>query len=321
MNEPSDHAPTVVAMPGKNHVMALLRRSTDGLIRYTTWKSPGGFSGQWGQIGSAITTPSTFAAVATDMAIHVSYRGTDSKYYYAQSTDGLGFVIKNEKINTSPPDMANDAFGPAPTAMAVVAMAPTVVYAGNNSGLYSHAQTMASTVWPATEHVAMGNGVVGIPAIIALDPASNREGLIVFTDSLPVSNQLYWIAKPTNGAWNNSPAAIFTSASDEPVLLALPNGDAILTYRDVNKKVWWTRFTGIDAKWSMPQQPLGNMAAKSKPALALGAGDAEVELLFVDDVSNNGYHARLHKGVSNFTMPAAINGATNLVGIAAATNL
>ena len=132
-------------------------------------------------------------------------------------------------------------------------------------------------------------------------------------------NQLHWTARE-NGTWTN-PAVITNAKSTEPVLLALPNGDAILTYRDVNKKVWWSRFTAIDAKWSSPQQPPNDMAAKSKPALALGAGDAEVELLFVDETSNNGYHCRLHKGAPNFTMPTAISGATNLVGIAAATNL
>jgi hypothetical protein len=101
--------------------------------------------------------------------------------------------------------------------------------------------------------------------------------------------------------------------------MALPSGGAILVYRHfTTNAIFVSRFDGTN--WSAVIEIPGSLTAKSKPALALGAGDAEAELLFVD-ATGNAQHARLRKGAMNFDAPAAINGATGLVGIAAATNL
>lgn len=314
MNESSTHAPTLVAMPGEDKAMALIRRA-DTVIRYVTW-TPAGFSG-WSSIDGTVVTSAAVSAHATDTAIHVSFYGTNSRHFYALTTDATTFAIKAEDVNSTPSNPNNQAFGPYPASVAALPTGPIVAYAGDDKDLYTHERN-AMEEWPAVDHNA-GISVAEVPAIVTYGGNPLRDVLIVVMRGVPMGNQLYWTARES-GTWT-TPAEITSAKSTEPVLLALPNGDAILTYRDDNKKVWWTRFTGIDAKWSAPQQPPGDMAAKLKPALALGAGDAEVELLFVDDATGTGYHSRLHQGAANFTMPVAIPGATGLVGIAAATNL
>jgi hypothetical protein len=313
MGEASTHAPALVVMPGKNKAMALIRR-TDTLIRYATW-TPVGFSA-WNSIGATIFTNAAVSAAATGAAIHVSFYGTNNKHFYAQYTEAGGFVITAEPVNATPGDPNAQASGQYPASIAALAAGPLVAYSGSDKHLYAHTRDMMAA-WPSTDLTMTSSEV---PAIAAFGPNADRDLLVVYEQGSPIPDQLYWIDRKNDTVWS-TPTILTGAKSTEPVLLALPNGDAILAYRDNSKKLYWARFTGSSGTWSTPLQLPNNPTARSKPALARGAGDAEAELLFVDDATGNGYHSRLRVGSANFTTPVAITGATNLVGIAAATNL
>ena len=318
-NEASTDVPAMAVIPGQDSAMAVIRRS-DSVLRYQTW-TPAGFSA-WNSImnmGSPVSARSGVAMAATTDTIHVAMHGTDLKHYYARYTTAGNFVYSKMPITMFPIDPTATQGGPYPPAVAGATTNQLVAFASlNRLFIYSNSAGNAA-VWAQTFGTT-GSMVSEVPAIVAFGANSAREILVVYTDSSATPNQLRWVARQGAASWNQ-PANIANATATAPVLLALPNGDAVLAYRDAAKKVWWSRFNGANATWSNPQQIPGGINAKAKPALALGAGDAEVELLFVDEATGTGYHSRYLKGAANFSTPAAIPGTKDLSAIAGATNL
>ncbi|MBK9259048.1 MAG: hypothetical protein IPM54_04360 [Polyangiaceae bacterium] len=310
LNEPSDKSPTLV-IGGKDYGVALLKQSglgpSDWRIRYSSW-TPSGFS-SWKDIGPTVTTNLAVSAAGKNGVVDIAYHGANNLfYYYLRTTDG--------GLNFTTVEQVAMGFGPEGPTIAQINSDPVVAYAGNEKGLYSHARN-ANPMWKATEHIKEPSDVVGTPAMATFTAGPN-EAMLVFARN---ANQLYWIARK-GGAWGDTPAPIPMAASQEPVLLALPNGDAIVAYRDSSDgKVKWSRYSGSTDSWSTAPSTLdGAPTTIAKPALALGAGDAEVELLYVG-MTGQAHHARLRKNDAHFTDLAPIPNATNLVGIASATNL
>jgi hypothetical protein len=318
-NEASTDVPAMVAMPGQNRAMAIIRRS-DAVLRYQTW-TPAGFSA-WNSIMSmatAVSARSGVSAAATSDAIHVAMHGSDLKHYYARYTTAGDFVYPKMPITMFPVDPTSTQGGPFPPAVAGAATHQLVAFASLNR-LFVYANTAGNTAVWAQTFGTTGSMVSEVPAIVAIKDSAARDILVVYTDSSATPNQLRWVARQGAASWTQ-PANITNATATAPVLLALPNGDAVLAYRDAAKKIWWSRFNGANATWSNPQQIPGGINAKAKPALALGAGDAEVELLFVDEAAGTAYHSRYLKGAANFSTPAAIPGTKDLAAIAGATNL
>lgn len=308
--EMSTDLPALAIAPGKVGV-ALSRASlASGELRFAPWSDASGF-GAFAAVGSQITTRAAPAVAASASALHAVFHGDDFKHYYAEYDPQAGawkplYMSKPAE----PVGGAAQSFGPSPAALTTLGSDVVVAYAGGDNNLYD--QVRKGGLWQvATSHLPNNFKVSATPAIAA--PASGPELLVVF--SRDSDKALHWITR-SGGTWS-APQMIPATNSTEPVLVALAGGGALLVYRDAAAgELRWSRFDGIT--WTIPG-PVGMPAviAKSRPALAQGAGDADAELLFVDG-AGTAQHARL-KG-NAFDTPAAIGG-TGLTGVAAATSL
>jgi len=204
--------------------------------------------------------------------------------------------------------MGAPSLGLAMPGITVLGADPRIANPGWDNG-FLYDQGRVGGVWQSGAQHDPGFIVDDVPpAIAAL--AGGPELLVVFTRAS--DKQLHAITR-TNNVWS-APVVITGAKSIEPVLVALPKGGALLAYRDYAdmNKLKWTRFDGNT--WAAITD-LGAVG-KSRPGLAVGAGDAEAELVYVDNVTGVAMHRRLQSG--SFTAPNVIGGA-NLVGAAAVT--
>ncbi|MDC3954957.1 hypothetical protein KEG38_13920 [Polyangium jinanense] len=309
LTEKSADAPAFVILPGQKAGIALLRSSegaTKDRIRASTWTEVGGF-GLVMDVGANVMTRATPGIAASSAAAHIVYQDvSNNRYGYAAYTPGSGFSPTNEEVKVGADTYS---LGDAAAAITVLGMDPVIANDGwNDSNLYT--QRRAAGTWEAaTPHdVGVDNST---PAIAALTSAQGPELVLVFSRS--ADKQLAFLTRK-GGTWSTTPVDITDAKSTDPALLALPSGDALLVFREVaTGNLRWSRFDG--ATFSTVE----NLGAKAlgKPALALGAGDAEAELVYVD-TTGKALHARLQNGA--FTTPVLVGG-TNLVGAAIATNL
>jgi len=300
----------MAALTASAEAVGLVRR-TDDIVRWTRW-TPAGFSAWNAPSGAPMTDPVVLAANSNAYAFVA--RHPDGEYWQGGLGAGSSSWSYGRVIKWMGPGNWWLLSGPLP---------PVVGYTANGV-LFAETTGSSLVVWKDTGGYASATGfsttTTRLPALATYFAGSHvRDALFVFQDNVPVTDQLYWAARQS-GAWTSAAMIANAQATDQS-LLALPNDDFMLVYRDPLAQLHGTRFSGVTGTWSTPQPVPGNMTAMSKPSLALGAGDAEVELLFVESVTGNGYHARWFKDATNFTTPVAIPGATGLVGIAAATVL
>ncbi|UQA59686.1 hypothetical protein [Polyangium aurulentum] len=275
-------------------------RASDKLdqLRFAVWMSEG--FGAFSGVGPGISAQAAPSAVGAPDGIHVAYLGTDGKHYYASYKAGW--------MPSAEPVLANNvhSVGTTPAALAVRGDEVVLAYMGSDGKLYDQARK--ANMWaPAGAH---GSGALsGPPALVSL--ASGPEYLAVF--SVQPKGPLQWMTRSL-GIWT-APAPIAGTPAAEPALVALPSGAAVLVYRDLESDALsWARFEA--GTWSAPKpvasQPLAY--ASSRPALAPGVVDAEVELAFVDPLGT-AFHCRLQGDA--FSAPASVGGtALKVVAIA-----
>ncbi|MDC0741811.1 hypothetical protein [Polyangium mundeleinium] len=311
VREKSDDPPAFVILPGQKAGVALLRSSegvTKDRIRASKWTEAGGF-GLVTNVGANVTTRATPGIAASSAAAHIVYQDvSNNRYWYAAYTLASGFTTTNEEVKVG---AGTYSVGDAAAAITVLGMDPVITNDGwSDPNLYT--QRRAAGVWEAaTQHIAGFDVGDTTPAFAALTDAQGPELVLVFTRAN--DKQLVFLTRK-GGTWSTTPVEISGAKSTDLALLALPSGGALLTYREVaTGNLHWARFDGVAFS------AVENLALKAmgRPALALGAGDAEAELVYVD-TTGKAQHARLQNGA--FTTPVVVGG-TNLVGVAIATNL
>ncbi|TKD08828.1 hypothetical protein [Polyangium fumosum] len=311
VSEKSADPPAFVILPGQKAGVALLRSSegvTKDRIRASTWTEAGGF-GLVTNVGANVSTRATPGIAASSAAAHIVYQDvTNNRYWYAAYTPASGFAPTNEEVKVG---VDTYSLGDAAAAITVLGMDPVITNDGwGDPNLYT--QRRAAGVWEAaTQHLAAFDVDDTTPAIAALTSTQGPELVLVFTRAN--DKQLVFLTRE-GGTWSTTPVEITGAKSTELTLLALPSGGALLAYREVaTGNLHWARFDGVAFS------AVENLALKAigRPALALGAGDAEAELVYVD-TTGKAHHARLQNGT--FTTPVLVGG-TNLVGVAIATNL
>jgi hypothetical protein len=330
----SDYPPAFAIRPGKGDGVAVFRNSTPVTQRnlaVSIWNESGFLPVQDVMAGVAQLDFSP-VVVANAEAVHIAYRNiasSNNEYRYA-AFNGMDVNPKVEVVKDNIPMSMTTSLGYCSPALAIVDTKLLIINPGEKSngnddealyGRYRTFDPMGS--WDA------GFPFMTIPASLDVDdvtPAivplsTGPELLVVFTEKI-TTKPLYFMTRNA-GTWS-APVQIPNTSSIEVVLLPLASGEAILVYREYNSntttptKVFGSRFNGM--QWSAVTEIPGSKLAKSKPVLALGAGDAEAELLFIDSTGDV-QHARLRKGELDFDPPMPIDGASGLVGIAAATNL
>lgn len=327
----SDFPPAFAIRTGKGDGVAVFRNTTSGSLynlAASAW-TQNGFGMVKDVAPSIAQVDFSPVAVATADTVHVGFRtiGNSHEYRYA-AFDGGNFNPANEdiRLNTS------KSLGFCAPAFAIADNKVLLINPGEKSngnddeglyGRYRELDPLATNPWDGGFNFMAIRGSLLVddvtPAIVPL--SAGPELLVVFTEKV-AAKPLYFMTRTAN-TWS-APVKIPNTSSIEVVLLPLTSGEAVLVYRayDFNTslptKVFWSRFNG--SSWSTVTEIPGGKLAKSKPVLALGAGDAEAELLFIDSMGDV-QHARLRKGAMNFDPPMPINGASGLVGIAAATNL
>ncbi len=310
VDEKSDDPPAFAIIPGQKMGVALLRSSENAMkdrLRAAPWTEAGGFA-PLANVGPNMTTRSAPSVAASSAAIHVVYQDVNNfRYWYAAYPGAGGFSPANEEVKVGA-DLYS--VGNAGAAITVLGMDPVITNDGfGGPDLYT--QIRAGGVWQAaTQHVVGFPVDDSVPAIAAPSSAQGPELVVVYPRDM--DKQLFFLARK-GGMWSMS-TEITGAKSIDSALLALPSGEVLLAYREVaTSALRWSRFNGTT--WTASVD-LGVMA-KSKPALARGAGDAEAELVYVD-MTGKAQHMRLQNGM--FTAPVAIGG-TGLVGAAIATNL
>jgi len=311
VREKSDDPPAFVILPGQKAGVALLRSSegaTKDRIRASKWTEAGGF-GLVTNAGANVSTQATPGIAASSTVAHIVYQDViDNRYWYAAYTLASGFPMMSEEVKVG---AGTYSVGDAAAAITVLGMDPVIANDGwNDPNMYT--QRRAAGVWEAaTQHIAGFDVDDTTPAIVALTDAQGPELVLVFTRAN--DKQLVFLTRK-GGTWSTTPIEITGAKSTDLALLALPSGGVLLVYREVaTGNLHAARFDGVafSAVENLAQKAMG------RPALALGAGDAEAELVYVD-MTGKAQHARLQNGA--FTAPVLVGG-TSLVGVAIATNL
>lgn len=318
----SDDPPAFAIRSGKNDGVVVFRNMTTGFVNhlgYSSWSYMTGFDAVSDVDGGNALVFKAPAIAASADAAHAAFLDSDGGQYRYAQFDGAAWNPKSEVVSNPSASLGYCAPGLTMLGSNVIFLNP----GKGDEALYSRSRgALVAGTWD-TGYKFMGitQQVDDVtPAIAAL--STGPELLVVFTEKI-ATKPLHYVTR-SGGAWTSS-GSMTGASSIEVTLMALPAGGAILAYREYKPttmmpaKIFWNRFDG--ANWlPMPIAVSDTVLANSKPALAIGAGDAEAELLFTDDVGN-ARHARLYKGATNFTTPVAIMGASGLVGIAAATNL
>ncbi|MRG95299.1 hypothetical protein [Polyangium spumosum] len=309
-DEKSTDAPAFVILPGQKTGVAVLHSTdvvTKDRVRVSIWTEANGF-GAVTNLGNNLTTRAMPSAAASSAAAHIVYQDVnDNRYWYAAFTAVGGFGPTNEEVKVG---ASTYSLGDAAAAITVLGLDPVITNDGwNDPNLYT--QRRAAGAWEAaTQHVAGFDVDDSTPAIAAL--SQGPELVVVFARA--TDKQLFFLTR-TGGTWSTQPAEITGAKSTETALLALPSGGALLAFRDAaTSKLNYSRFNGTSFS---PVGVIDSAELVGRPALALGAGDAEAELVYVD-TDGRAQHLRLQAGT--FGLPVLVGG-TDLAGVAIATNL
>ena len=304
LSSTTDKAPGIV-LTGANSAIGVIRNTTIGNeVAYTTW-APGSFQA-FTSIAAAVTTQAAPSIAASGSRADVVFLGDNSKHYFAAHTaawsptaDPIGGV-------------ALQSTGSTPAAVTSIGSDTLVAFAGGNGDLYD--QTRSGGSWlPASAH-SLGNTVALTPAIIALTTGPTL--MIAYVRS---TDAKILFTTRTGAVWT-APALIDANSftADPVALAALPGGEAVLAFRGLDQKLYFSRYTPAGSTVWSPPGPLvvPNVMSPSRPAIAAGVGGFDAEVGFINSADSKAYHARL-TGLT-WSAPVVVGG-TSLTTIAIAS--
>lgn len=272
-----------IALTGSSSAVGLMRASTTGELRFTTWN--GSAWTAFAAVASGVTTRAAPSITAVGAAAGAVFHGDDFKHYFGSHAAAWSPVA--EPVGAG----AAQSFGPSPASIAADGSDVVIAFAGSNQDLYDQRRTGGS--WqPAIAH-GLGSVVSLTPSIVTLKGGA-ADRMIVF---VRVTDARILYTTESAGVWS-APVVIDTNAltSDRVSVAALPGGGAVLGYRGQNGKVYWSRYTpGSSPPWTAAAGvTAANFDTPTPPVLAPGASGAEAEMVFIDATSGSVKHARLN---------------------------
>ena len=303
LNEATSDGPVIAAMSGGAAVGVIRSKSSGGELRYTSWTS-----GSWTafkMIAPLETTSSTPSIFPSGGRADLTFRGDNTKHYYAAYTSGLWAPLAEPIQLMNVPQIQ----GPTPSSVTAIGSDTIIAFAGDNGELYD--QTRTGGVWQGAFGHSLGNVVTLTPQIIALKGGAS-ELLVVFVNK---SDAKVLFTKRSAGIWS-APVPIDpnTFTADPVGLTAVSGGKAALALRGLDGKIYTSRYDPSSTPvWSMPGPVASpNYATPSSPAMAGGVGGADAELVFVNSADGAAYHTRLTNTTWSTPMLVGGVGATHV---------
>ncbi|MFO0760177.1 MAG: hypothetical protein U0359_27095 [Byssovorax sp.] len=293
--EATPEAPAI-AMTSATEALLVIRSSANGgEVRFATW-TPGMFSA-FAAIGAGITTRAAPHAVGAAGEVDLVFHGDDFKHYFGLHQAAL-WSPKAEPVGGA----AAQSFGPSPASITALGADRVACFAGQNGDLYD--QTRTGGAWQAAHAHGLGNVIALTPAIVA--PAvPGVELLVVYADKN--SAKILYTLRAA-GLWSAPAAVDPNSFTADPVALTPVSGGAVMAFRGLDGKIYFSRFSAASMPpWSPPAalaQP--NPTTPGAPALAPGIGGHDAELCYAG-ADGMAYHTSL--GAQGFSAPIAVGGA------------
>lgn len=303
LSDATSDVPAIAEMSGGSAVGVIRSKSGGGELRYTSW-TPGSWSA-FKMIAPLQTTSSTPSIVPSGARADLTFRGDNTKHYYAAYTSGVWNPLAEPIQMMNAPQIQ----GPTPSSVTAIGSDTIVAFAGDNGELYD--QTRTGGVWQGAHGHGLGNVVVVTPQITALNGGS-VDLLVVFVNK---SDSKLLFTTRSAGTWSASVLVDQNTFSADPIsLVALPGGKAVLAFRGLDGKIYASRYNPNGAPvWSLPG-PIANpnYATPSSPAITGGVGGADVELVFVNSADGAAYHTSLTN--TTWSAPTLVGG-TGLIHI------
>jgi hypothetical protein len=283
----------------------------DQSLVYATWAAgSAGANGTWAPfaaVSTGVTTLEVPGITTSGSSVLVAFLGTNNDHYFTSFTAGAW-----SSVAAVEPTAGSQASGPTPGGIAAVAGDATIAYFANTTNQATSQELTTSWQVPVTiDTNASDESYVATPSIVALNGGA-AELLVAF---IRQSDGEILFATQTGGAWS-TPAAIPgatapSATSYGPVervgLAALPNGGAILAWRDrTTSGIFYSLYSGT---WSAAPIAFStpNITLSAAPAVAHGVAGATAEMAFVGS-SGAAFHARLIGGT--WTTPVMVGGTT-----------
>jgi hypothetical protein len=253
------------------------------------------------------TTSSTPSIFSSGARADLTFRGDNTKHYYAAYTSGVWTPAAEPIQLMNVPQIQ----GPTPSSVTAIGSDTIIAFAGDNGELYD--QTRTGGAWQGALGHSLGNVVALTPQITAMNGGAS-ELLVVFVNK---NDAKVLFTKRSAGAWSVPvPIDQNTFTTDPVCLVALPGGKAALALRGLDGKIYTSRYDPSSALlWSVPG-PIAspNYVTPSSPSMAAGVGGADAELVFVNSADGAAYHTRLTN--TTWSAPMLVGGVgTTHVGV------
>lgn len=298
--------------------VSVMRHADDGsalaqALVYATW-APGSTTllGTWTSlftpVATGVTTREVPAIAAAGSTQFVGFQGTDEKYYFA-SYAADAWSPTAEPVE--PPSGAQ-AVGPTPQGIAAIGAGATIVYFANSTN-FATTQDRRATWQPAVtlDNAGADESYVTTASVVAM----NGGTADLLTAFVRQADGAIRFATRSAGTWSATAAvpgaaaptaATWDTTLERVGLAALPNGSAILTWRDrTTSGIFYSLYAG--GAWSATPVAFSspNITVAATPSIAHGVAGVTAEIAFVE---GNGvaYHARLTG--SSWTTPVAVGG-------------
>ena len=294
LSSTTDRAPGI-AITGASSAIGVIRNTTFGNeVGYTTW-APGSFQA-FTSIANAVTTQAAPSIAASGSRADVVFLGDNNKHYFAAHT--ATWSPTAEPIG----GVALQSIGPSPAAVTSIGSDTLVAFAGGNGDLYD--QTRTGGAWLAASAHNVGATVALTPAIVALTTGPTL--MIAYARS--TDSRILFTTR-TGNVWTTPALIEANSFTNDPVALAaLPGGEAVLAFRGLDQKIYFSRYKpGGSPVWSLPGPLAPGVTSPSRPALAAGVGGFDAEAGFINAADGKAYHARL-TGLT-WSVPVVVGGA------------
>ena len=297
LNDATADGLAIANISGSSAVGVIRSKSGGGELRYASW-SPGSWTA-FKMIAPLETTSSTPSIVASGARADLTFRGDNTKHYYAAHTFGVWTPLAEPIQLMNAPQIQ----GPTPSSVTAIGSDTIVAFAGDNGELYD--QTRTGGVWQGAHGHSLGNVVTVTPQVIALN-GGFADLLIVFVNK---SDSKLLFTTRSAGIWSASVQVDQNTFSADPVgLVALPGGKAALAFRGLDGKIYASRYDPNGAPvWSLPG-PIANpnYATPSSPAITGGVGGVDAELVFVNSADGGAYHTSLTN--TTWSAPTLVGG-------------
>lgn len=268
---------------------ALLWSKLDG----GTWSSPF-------QVGSA-TSAVPPSLTAQNGGARLFFLGSNGFHMATYGTSGWddGSTLAGLAVDGGPSPSGN-----SPPASAVAGSSLTLAFASNDGTLTRN--TFSSGQWSAPVKFTNAATFEAQPNVVGLEGSGTKDMLLVYTGSDLV---LHFTARESsNKAWS-TPAVVDTAAStgdsaSEASLVALAGGKALLVYRGVDHRGYWTVWDVANG-FSTPKT-LGDATIASAPAVGRGHCGSDATIAYAKE---DGGVELMRLAGTTMTGPFAISGA------------